>query len=118
MLALRILALGRAGTGLAWIGQRTLPIFVLHVPLLAVVHGIAVGPGKSVWAQFLDSFFAAALYSPVGTFVTVGVCLAAYAGVQRIGKGWLILLPLGRHLQPPRSDRTSRNRLDMPGGSR
>jgi hypothetical protein len=54
-----------------------------------------------MWAQFLDSPAAAALYPSVGTLITVGPCLTAYAGLQRVGLGWLFSLPFGKQPQPP-----------------
>ncbi len=104
LLAVRLASAGQAGLVLAWMGRHTLPIFVLHVPVLALFHWSAVGPAEALWAQFLGSPLAAAIYPAVVTPITVSVCLIVYAGGRRVGMGWVFLLPFGKQAAPTSSD--------------
>lgn len=75
------------GEGLAWLGRRTLPIYVIHMPLLALLHtGVSplLGPSPLV---------VAALYPALATTALVAACLLA----DRVLPPWLTDLPARRH---------------------
>lgn len=79
----------RLADGVAWIGRRTLPIYVLHVPLLALVHHLATDlPGSGPAATPL-----AVAYPLLVTAVVVFTCLAVRATALRTGLGVLFELP-------------------------
>lgn len=95
MLAVRLATIDRLGPGLGWIGRRTLPIFVMHVPFLALLHALATGPAADVWAEILGSTAAAVIYPIVVTGAVTWACVATHAGLRRLGAGALFALPLG-----------------------
>nr|WP_062330720.1 acyltransferase [Herbidospora sakaeratensis] len=74
------------GDGLAWLGRRTLPIYVIHMPLLAVVHTTTSGlPADAPLAV-------AALYPAAVTAALVAACLL----IDRVLPAWLRDLPARR----------------------
>ena len=81
---------------LAWVGRRTLPIYVLHVPLLAVLHHSPVEFSTMTGAPAVALALAYPLLSTVG--VVVG-CLAVHRALLGTGFGALFALPEhhGRH---------------------
>lgn len=85
----RVGPLGRAGQRL---GRRTLPVYVLHVPLLALVMVAAdAAPGvvRSVVGQPAVGLVAPLLVSAV----VVATALVLHAGAMRLGLGALFDLP-------------------------
>jgi uncharacterized membrane protein YcfT len=78
------------------IGRRTLPIFVLHVPALAVLHWVATGPGEGVWAPLLRSDAVALVYPVLSLALVLLSCLAVETLLRRAGLGWLFALPIGK----------------------
>ncbi len=86
------------GDGLAWLGRRTLPIYVIHMPLLALLHTGAC----RCWARPRWSW--RALPGP-GDGVLVAACLL----IDRVLPPWLTDLPGGgfeaRSRSPWRSTR-------------
>ncbi|MGZ8738759.1 MAG: acyltransferase family protein, partial [Nocardioides sp.] len=44
LLAVRATRAPRTTTALSWVGRRTLPVYVLHIPVLGVVHHLGLGP--------------------------------------------------------------------------
>ena len=83
-----LLAEGRAAAGLAWVGRRTLPIYVLHAPLLALALHLPspIGTGR------LGAIEAAA-YPVLLTAVAVTAALALHALLRRMGADMLFELP-------------------------
>jgi len=83
-----LLAEGRAAAGLAWVGRRTLPIYVLHAPLLALALHLPspIGTGR------LGAIEAAA-YPVLLTAVAVTAALALHALLRRVGADMLFELP-------------------------
>ncbi len=71
----------------AHLGRRTLPVYVLHVPLLALVHHV---PGL-LPADVVPA--AAALYPLLLTAVLVGTSLVLARGLAAGGLGWLLARP-------------------------
>lgn len=87
----QICTLPALGATLAGIGRRTLPIYVLHMPLLAVLHRLLVDPlsgAGSAWQT------AAAIAEPaLLTAFVAAVCLALHRALQATGPSWLFDLP-------------------------
>ena len=79
----------------SFLGARTLPIYVLHVPLLAVVHVLLVdivsfeGTGPT-------SVMAVALYPLLITVVVVLGCVVVQHALTRVGFAWLFAPPFGQ----------------------
>jgi fucose 4-O-acetylase-like acetyltransferase len=78
------------------IGQRTLPIFVLHVPFLAALHWVATNPAEGLWSRLLGSATAAVVYPAVVIAAAIAASLGAHTALQRAGLGWLFAPPIGR----------------------
>lgn len=80
----------RLAEGLAWVGRRTLPVYVLHVPLLAVVHHVAPDllPGAGTGALAL-----AVAWPLLVTAVVVAGCLLVRGIAVRLGLRALFELP-------------------------
>lgn len=83
-----LLAEGRAASALAWLGRRTLPIYVMHAPLLA----LALHLPSPIGAGWLGAVEAAA-YPLLLTAVAVTAALALHAGLRRLGADALFELP-------------------------
>ncbi|HEX7784251.1 MAG TPA: hypothetical protein VF509_15725, partial [Sphingobium sp.] len=75
-----------------WVGRRTLPIYVMHFPIIATVGGASV--------RFLGSLDTshplAIAFTPLLAAVSVGLSLALHIGLVRIGGGWLFAVPRWR----------------------
>lgn len=75
---------------LAWLGRRTLPVYVLHVPVLALVHHVVTtldaGTGPGLW-------LAVAGYPLLVTGLIASACLALHAVLLRARLGFLFELP-------------------------
>lgn len=86
----------------SFLGARTLPIYVLHVPVLAALHALLVST-----VRFTGTDVAAvAMYPLTTTFLVVLVCLALHQLATRTGLGWLFTAPwqtTPRPADPPAS---------------
>ncbi|HQY32820.1 MAG TPA: acyltransferase family protein [Actinotalea sp.] len=91
------LAHGRAGALPAWLGTRTLDVYLVHGPVVGVVALLlaATVPDTVGWAG------AVALLVGVTT-AAIGLSLAAGRGLRATGAGWLFALP-ERWAAPPRT---------------
>ena len=74
---------------LAWLGQRTLRVYVLHLGMLALVYDLpfamhATGFGGVLFAIVLPLLVTAAI---------TGLCLGSHELLQRSGGSWLFALP-------------------------
>lgn len=79
------------GTGLAALGRRSLPIYLIHMPLLAIADVVLVA-----WlseARVGVQVIAAAVLPMVLTALLVAVCLLLNRHLVRDGFGWLFDLP-------------------------
>jgi threonine dehydratase len=89
----------RIGSALAALGRRTLPVYVLHLPLVAVVHLGSVhlvGEGSSL-ARAVP---VAVAYPVLVTTLVLAVCLGVHRAATRLGGGWLFEAPWQRPAAP------------------
>jgi uncharacterized membrane protein YcfT len=94
-LAIRLMA---AATTRQWfavpvaeLGRRTLPVYVMHVPLLSLLHHVVV----PLWDEptTATGAAAAAIYPIVATAAVIGACLLLHSVLVRGGLGLLFTLP-------------------------
>lgn len=90
LLAVRTSRSPRTAEALSWVGRRTLPVYVLHIPVLGVVHHLGLGPDIGPDAVALPL---ATVYPLVVTGVVVAGTLAVHAALVRLGLGALFALP-------------------------
>lgn len=80
----------RIAPALSWVGRRTLPVYVLHIPLLGTLHHLGLSPAMGPDALALPL---AVLYPIlVAVMVTAG-SLLAHAALVQAGLGVLFRLP-------------------------
>jgi uncharacterized membrane protein YcfT len=82
--------LPRVGPVLAALGRQTLPIYVLHLPLVALAHLVSV---HAVSGRAAGSLVLAASYPAVLTAVVVITCLALHRLLVAVGAGRLFTAP-------------------------
>ncbi len=92
LLAVRVSSWTRVAAPLARIGQHTLPIYVLHMPVLAALLHLPTWPGPRHGSVALAVAIA---YPLVITGLIAGVSLLAHAMLVRSGAGFLFELPRG-----------------------
>lgn len=95
--AMRLGAVSVVGPRLADLGLRTLPVYVLHMPLLGLLHQAVTGTGAGLpagWPTHGGAGTLTVVVYPVlvTAAVTVG-SLAAHRLLCGIGAGWLFRLP-------------------------
>ena len=73
------------------LGRVTLPIYVIHLPVLAVLHRLLVGPLSSLGGG--GQLLVALGYPVALTALVVGVSLAIHRGLTAVGARWLFDLP-------------------------
>lgn len=76
------------GRGLAWVGRRTLPIYVMHVPLLELLTMF-----PSWWIDVLDGAFARAVAPVVITCLVAAVAVLFHSIATRTPACVLFMLP-------------------------
>lgn len=76
------------GRSLQFIGQNTLPIYVVHVPLIAITAWV-IGPNPA-WN---DSLIIASIFPVVIAAIVTGFALAIHRGLLVVHAGWLYSLP-------------------------
>jgi uncharacterized membrane protein YcfT len=98
----------RLSGALAALGRNTLPIYVLHMPLLALLHRLLLGPFGALGSS---AQLVLAVFLPVVlTAILVTACLYLHRGLRRLGASWLFELPgrarraAGRDSAGPRPD--------------
>lgn len=117
LVAAAALSRGQVARPLSWVGRRTLPIYVLHMPLLALVQHSPVGFGSaSGWTAS-----ALAVAYPVVATGAIAICsLLVHRALVAAGLGALFALPcLAGRPDPGRLARLSRQvgaRLDRAVG--
>ncbi|TIC79373.1 acyltransferase [Nocardioides sp. GY 10127] len=90
---------GRPARGLAWLGRRTLPVYVLHLPLLAVAVHLPLAAALAAVADAPDlggplvAAVAAWLAPVVLAAAVVPLTLLAHRALLRAGATWLFAAP-------------------------
>jgi uncharacterized membrane protein YcfT len=77
----------------AFVGRNTLPLFILHLPLIVVLHLWSISGGQRLYRPLLDSDLAAGLYPLAATAAVSAVCLMLHAALMRLGATWLFSVP-------------------------
>jgi len=93
----------RPAAWLTALGQRTLPVYVMHMPLLALLHLVLLRPFNAVGTA--GQLVLAAFLPVVLTGLLVWLCLTLHGGLQRIGASWLFDLPASRKSKSKTPDR-------------
>ena len=104
--AVALSRVSRVAEPLAWLGRRTLPVYVLHMVVIAVVQhsGVVLGEGRT-----LASFVVTLSYPLVLTALVVAATLLGHTLAVRHGLGFLFALPEGGGRAPDaRAERPSR----------
>lgn len=89
--AVQLERLRRVGPLLSRLGQQTLPIYVIHMPLLALVAAALVGPFSALGTG--PQLALAVLLPVVLTAVLVSVCLTLHTWLLSAGATWMFELP-------------------------
>ena len=97
-LAIRLVAAACASTRFARaagaLGRQTLPVYVLHVPLLALVHHLVVQvPALRALPEAPAAPVVLAVYPLLATALVTAGCLALHTVLDRVGLGVLFRLP-------------------------
>ena len=106
LLAVAVSSRPRLAGPLGRLGRQTLPVYVLHMPVLALVAQLPawVGPGRGPFA-----LAAAVLYPLLLTAVIAAACLGLHAVLVRVGGRYLFEMPRARleRLRPQREPMTT-----------
>ncbi|WP_070151540.1 acyltransferase family protein [Sphingobium phenoxybenzoativorans] len=95
----------RLSAAIGWLGRRTLPVYVMHFPIVAILGGASVRAlGSLSTAHPL-----AIVYTPALAAITVALCLAIHIGLLRMRCGWLFTMPRWKRAQVPITPRTADN---------
>ncbi|MFZ4841134.1 CapA family protein [Mycetocola saprophilus] len=86
--------LPRLGRGLAFLGARTLPIYVIHMPILALIDALIVGPLSDAGTGV--QLVAATCLPLVITAAVIAVSLGIARLIARDRLAWLLDLPVRR----------------------
>jgi uncharacterized membrane protein YcfT len=78
------------GAALSWLGRRTLPIYVIHMPLLALLHVALLGRLSNA-SPAVQTVLAVA-YPVIVTALLVALCLLAEYGLKAARATWLFEL--------------------------
>ncbi|MFI7425557.1 pyridoxal-phosphate dependent enzyme [Micromonospora sp. NPDC049836] len=89
--AARLARLPVIGAALARLGRRTLPIYVLHMPVLALLHRLLAGPVAELNGP--GRLLLAVGYPALLTAVVLALSLAVHRGLTAAGARWLFDLP-------------------------
>jgi uncharacterized membrane protein YcfT len=106
----------RCAPVLGRLGRRTLPVYVLHMPLLAILHHALVGPAP---VGGVDDLLVLAAYPVMLSVVLVLACLGVHALLVRLGLGLLFELPrplAGAGVGSEPADRRGDQHGDLVGG--
>lgn len=89
--AARLARLPAVGGPLAALGRRTLPIYVIHMPVLALLHLLLHDPISNL--GFTGQIIAALCYPAVLSALVIALCLLAHRALLGLGVSWLFELP-------------------------
>lgn len=76
---------------LAWVGRRTVGVFILHWPLVGALAFI--GAAHPLWFSWLHSRPVVLVYPFAVTLAIAAVCIALQSLAERCGLRWLFFLP-------------------------
>ncbi|WP_203831818.1 acyltransferase family protein [Catellatospora citrea] len=79
------------GGPLAALGRRTLPIYVIHMPVLALLHLVLHDPISNL--GYTGQIIAALCYPAVLSAVVIAICLLIHWVLLGLGASWLFELP-------------------------
>lgn len=104
-LAIRLVAAASrnpwVGAPAARLGRHTLPVYVLHVPLLSLLHHVVVQvPALADLAESMAGHVVLAVYPVLGTVLVVAASLMLHAVLARMGFRALFQLPTSRSASP------------------
>ena len=89
VLAVRLVGT-RVGSGLAWVGRRTLQVYVLHLVVLVALIQLPV----AVEGRGVGSILVVLLYPIAMTAAVTAACFALHRVLVTVGLGWLFALPV------------------------
>lgn len=100
--AARLAQVPAVGGPLAALGRRTLPIYVIHMPVLALLHLVLHDPVSTL--GFTGQVIAALCYPAVLSAIVIALCLLIHRALLLLGAPWLFELPRlpTRHSGPDR----------------
>lgn len=113
LLSVRAARSARTASALSWVGRRTLPVYVLHIPLLGALHHLGLSPAMGLDALALPL---AVLYPLLVTVLVTAGSLLAHAALVQVGLGVLFRLP--RIPRPMSRSMTSAHEALSSGDSR
>lgn len=90
LLSVRTARTTRIAPALSWVGRRTLPVYVLHIPVLGTLHHLGLSPAMGPEAMALPL---AVLYPLLVTALVTAGSLLAHAALVQVGLGALFRLP-------------------------
>ncbi|MEN3609839.1 acyltransferase [Plantactinospora sp. ZYX-F-223] len=93
--AARLARWRRVGDPLAALGRRTLPVYVLHLPLLALADRALLGPLSGLGRS--GQLAVALGYPLLLTAALLALTLVLHRGLLAMGAGWLFDLPVPRY---------------------
>ncbi|MEV4808595.1 pyridoxal-phosphate dependent enzyme [Micromonospora avicenniae] len=80
-----------AGTMLATLGRQTLPVYVIHMPVLALLHRLLAGPVAELNGPGRELLVAG--YPVLVTAAVLALSLAIHRGLLAVGAWWMFQLP-------------------------
>ncbi|MGC4745871.1 acyltransferase family protein [Micromonospora sp. DT201] len=106
--AARVADLPLVGGTLAALGRRTLPVYVIHMPVLALLHRLLAGPVAGLDGH--GRALLVAVYPALLTAVVLALSLALHRGLLAARASWLFELPAW-HRPPASHQRPASHRL-------
>lgn len=79
----------RFSARMAWLGRRTLPVYVMHFPIVALLGGMAVRHLGAMRADHPLAF----MFTPVLAAIAVCLSLTIHHILCRFGGGWFFAIP-------------------------
>lgn len=76
-----------------WVGQRTLGIYILHIPLILVLDALLTGPAAGLATLARATLALDYAYPLLATAVIILACVGIETALTRAGAGFLFALP-------------------------